>query len=132
MAEIARLDQQLGASNSIFFRYSYQFTDQIQARRFRAWPTVVHRVPGTGSNRSSKRRLGMDAHDLCTPEDRERSAVGYSRIYDKRFQYDTNVMGIPRTVRNSGCSADSGERRIAAVLVQSALESRRGHDDTQR
>ena len=89
----SRFDQQLGASNSIFFRYSYLYQTQIQGTPLPGVADGGASRPGTGQTEAQNGALGW-THTISAHLVNE-ARLGYSRIYDKRFQYDANVMGIP-------------------------------------
>src|SRR5579875_287289 len=89
-----RLDQQLGSSNSLFLRYSYQFNSQFEASPFPGVADGAPNLPGSGYTESQSGALGW-THIFSTRLVNE-ARVGYSRIFDKRFQFDGTVMGIPQ------------------------------------
>lgn len=88
-----RLDQQLGTSDSLFFRYSYQFNNQFEGSPFPSVADGAPNRPGTGYTESQSGALGW-THTL-SPRMVNEARVGYSRIFDKRFQFDGTVPGIP-------------------------------------
>lgn len=89
----ARLDQQLGRSNSLFLRYSYQFNDQFEAAPFPGVADGAPNRPGTGYTEAQNGAFGWT--HVFSPRVVNEARVGYSRIFDKRFQFDGTVMGIP-------------------------------------
>ncbi|HZQ45317.1 MAG TPA: TonB-dependent receptor [Acidobacteriaceae bacterium] len=89
----SRLDQQIGASDSIFFRYSYLYQTQFQASPLPGVADGAASRPGTGQTEAQNSALGW-THTITAHLVNE-ARVGYSRIYDKRFQNDANVLGIP-------------------------------------
>ncbi|HEV2323320.1 MAG TPA: TonB-dependent receptor [Terracidiphilus sp.] len=88
-----RLDQQLGASNSFFLRYSYQFNNQFEAAPFPGVADGAPNRPGSGYTESQNGAFGWT--HIFSPRLVNEARVGYSRIFDKRFQFDGTKMGIP-------------------------------------
>jgi Carboxypeptidase regulatory-like domain/TonB dependent receptor-like, beta-barrel/TonB-dependent Receptor Plug Domain len=88
-----RLDQQLGKNDSMFLRYSYQFNNQFNASPFPGVADGGPNRPGTGYTESQNGALGWT--HIFSPTIVNEARVGYSRVFDKRFQFDGNVMGIP-------------------------------------
>jgi Carboxypeptidase regulatory-like domain/TonB-dependent Receptor Plug Domain/TonB dependent receptor len=89
----ARLDQQLGTSDSLFFRYGYQFTNQFQASPFPGVADGAPSRPGTGYTEAQNGALGWT--HIFSQRVINEARLGYTRIFDKRLQYDGDVMGIP-------------------------------------
>ena len=89
----ARLDQQFGTSDSMFFRYGYQFTNQFQASPFPGVADGAPSRPGTGYTEAQDGALGWT--HIFSPRIVNEARLGYSRIFDKRLQYDGTVLGIP-------------------------------------
>ncbi len=89
----ARLDQQFGTSNSMFFRYGYQFTNQFQASPFPGVADGAPSRPGTGYTEAQNGALGWT--HIFNPKIINEARLGYTRIFDKRFQFDALKMGIP-------------------------------------
>jgi hypothetical protein len=88
-----RLDEQLGSSNSMFFRYGYQFTNQFQASPFPGVADGAPSRPGTGYTEGQNGALGWT--HIFNPKIINEARLGYTRIFDKRLQYDSSVLGIP-------------------------------------
>ncbi len=88
-----RLDQQVGQSNSMFFRYGYQFTNQFQASPFPGVADGAPSRPGTGYTEAQNGALGWT--HIFNPKIINEARLGYTRIFDKRLQYDSSVLGIP-------------------------------------
>jgi hypothetical protein len=88
-----RLDQQVGTSESMFFRYGYQFTNQFQASPFPGPADGAPSRPGTGYTEAQNGAMGWT--HIFNPRIINEARLGYTRIFDQRLQYDGTVMGIP-------------------------------------
>ncbi len=88
-----RLDQQVGSSNSMFFRYGYQYTNQFQASPFPGPADGAPSRPGSGYTEAQNGALGWT--HIFSPKIVNEARVGYTRIFDKRLQYDGTKLGIP-------------------------------------
>jgi Carboxypeptidase regulatory-like domain/TonB-dependent Receptor Plug Domain len=89
-----RVDQQFGTSNSMFFRYGYQFTNQFQASPFSGVADGAPSRPGTGYTEAQNGALGWT--HIFNAKIINEARLGYTRIFDKRFQFDALKMGIPQ------------------------------------
>ncbi len=88
-----RLDEQVGSLNSMFFRYGYQFTNQFQASPFPGVADGAPSRPGSGYTEAQNGAVGWT--HIFNPKVINEARVGYTRIFDKRLQYDGTVLGIP-------------------------------------
>jgi hypothetical protein len=89
----ARVDQQFGQHDSAFFRYSYVYSTETVGDPFPGVADGSPARPGTGVTESQNGDLSWT--HIFTPHLVNEARFGYSRVYDERFQYDANVMGIP-------------------------------------
>jgi hypothetical protein len=89
----SRVDQQFGPSNAVFGRYSYLYQTQVQGSPLPGVADGGPSRPGSGHTESQNAALGWT--HIFTPHLVNEARVGYSRIFDKRFQNDANVLGIP-------------------------------------
>ena len=89
----ARVDQQFGQRDSAFFRYSYVYSTQNVGAPFPGVADGTPSRPGSGKTESQNGALSWT--HIFTQHLVNEARFGYSRVYDKRFQFDANVMGIP-------------------------------------
>ncbi len=89
----ARVDQQIGAKDSVFFRYSFLYETQLATPPFPGVADGGPSRPGSGTTEAQNGALSWT--HILTAHLVNEARIGYSRVYDKRFQFDANVMGIP-------------------------------------
>ncbi|RZU42182.1 TonB-dependent receptor [Edaphobacter modestus] len=89
----ARIDQQIGQKDSVFFRYSFMYNDQVTPGPFPGIADGGASRPGNGYTESQNGALGW-THILTSHLVNE-ARVGYSRVFDKRLQPQANTLGIP-------------------------------------
>lgn len=88
-----RLDQQIGQRDSVFFRYSFVYNNQVTPGPFLGIADGGASRPGNGYTESQNGALSW-THILTSHLVNE-ARVGYSRVFDKRLQPQANTMGIP-------------------------------------
>jgi hypothetical protein len=88
-----RLDEQATQHDSLFFRYSYVHVNQRNPGPFPGIADGAPSRPGNGYTESQSGALSYT--HIITDHLVNEARVGYSRIFDKRLQLDSNVPGIP-------------------------------------
>ncbi len=88
-----RFDHQLSQRDSVFFRYSFVYNNQVTPGPFPGIADGGASRPGNGYTESQNGALSW-THILTTHLVNE-SRVGYSRVFDKRLQPQANTFGIP-------------------------------------
>jgi hypothetical protein len=89
----ARLDHQFSQRDSAFFRYSFVYETQNVPPPFAGVADGGASRPGSGYTESQNGALSW-THILSAHLVNE-SRVGYSRVFDKRLQPNSNTLGIP-------------------------------------
>jgi hypothetical protein len=89
----ARIDQQFGGKDSAFFRYSFVYSTETVGDPFPGVADGSPARPGTGRTEAQNGDLSWT--HIFTAHLVNEARFGYSRVYDKRSQFDGNVMGIP-------------------------------------
>lgn len=89
----ARVDQQFSQRDSAFFRYSFVYNTQNDTPPFPGDADGGPSRPGSGRTEAQSGALSW-THVISQHLVNE-ARLGYSRVYDKRFQYNANVTGIP-------------------------------------
>lgn len=88
-----RFDNQFTQRDSAFFRYSFVHSDQVYPGPFPGVADGSASRPGTGYTESQNGALSYT--HVFSPHLVNEARVGYSRVFDKRLQPGSNVMGIP-------------------------------------
>jgi hypothetical protein len=88
-----RLDEQITQHDAFFFRYSYVHVNQRNPGPFPGIADGAPSRPGNGYTESQSGALSYT--HILTEHLVNEARVGYSRIFDKRLQLESNVFGIP-------------------------------------
>ena len=88
-----RFDQQLGAHDSVFARYSFVYSTQTVPGPFPGIADGGAARPGNGYTESQNGALGWT--HILTPHLVNEARFGYSRVFDKRLQPSSSTFGLP-------------------------------------
>jgi hypothetical protein len=88
-----RFDQQFSQRDSAFARYSFVYTTQLIPGPFAGIADGSASRPGSGHTESQN--VAVSWTHILTPRLVNEARIGFSRVADRRLQYDATVMGIP-------------------------------------
>lgn len=88
-----RLDHQFSQHDSAFFRYSFVYETEHVGTPFPGIADGSTSRPGSGYTESQNGALSWT--HILTPHLVNEARIGYSRVFDKRLQPNSETMGIP-------------------------------------